>query len=47
DEQTFEAVANDKRDDGIVQNSTVGTKSVGQLDPDYRVPTTGATITEW
>jgi hypothetical protein len=47
DEQTFEAVANDKRDDGIVQNNAVGAKSVGQLDPEYRVPTTGATVTEW
>ena len=47
DEQTFEAVANDKRDDGIVQNNTVGTKPVGQLEPEYRVPTTGATVTEW
>ena len=47
DEQTFEAVAKDKRDDGIVQDNAVGAKSVGQLNPEYRVPTTGATVTEW
>lgn len=46
-EETFEAVAADKRDDGIVQGDVVGAKQVGQLDPEYRVPTSGATITEW
>lgn len=47
DESTFEAIADDKRDDGIVQDNVVGTKSVGQLDPEYRVSTTGGTITDW
>lgn len=47
DEQIFDAVANDKRDDGIVQDSLVGAKEVGQLGPEYQVPTTGATITDW
>lgn len=47
DEATFEAIADDKRDDGIVQNNVVGAKSVGQLEPEYRIPTTGATITDW
>lgn len=46
-EDTFEAVVADKRDDGIIQDDIVGTKQVGQLDPEYRVPTSGATITSW
>lgn len=46
-EETFEAVAADKRDDGIIQGDVVGVKPVGQLDPEYRIPTSGATITEW
>lgn len=47
DEETFEAVVADKQDDGIVQDDIVGRKPVGVLVPEYRVPTTGATITEW
>jgi hypothetical protein len=46
-EVVFEAVVADKRDDGIIQDDIVGTKQVGVLDPEYRVPTTGATITNW
>jgi hypothetical protein len=46
-ENTFEAVVADKRDDGIIQDDVVGTKRVGQLDPEYRVPTSGATVTDW
>lgn len=46
-EEVFEAVVADKRDDGIIQDDIVGTKPVGELDPEYRVPTTGATITNW
>lgn len=47
DEVTFEAVAADKRDDGIISDYVLGVKAVGKLEPDYRVPTTGVTITEW
>ena len=47
DEATFESVAADKKDDGIIQDYVVATKDVGQLEPDYRIPTSGATITEW
>ncbi len=47
DEDVFEAVAADKRDDGIIQDNVVGQKRVGHLDPEYRVPTSGATITDW
>lgn len=46
-ESVYEAVVADKRDDGIIQDDIVGTKQVGELDPEYRVPTTGATITSW
>lgn len=46
-EDTFEAVAADKRDDGIIQGDIVGAKQVGKLDPEYRIPTTGATIVDW
>lgn len=47
DEATFEAVAADKREDGIVDDYVIGSKAAGYLEPEYRVPTTGATITEW
>lgn len=47
DEGTFERVAADKRDDGIIQESVVGVKRRGELEPEYRVATTGATITDW
>lgn len=46
-EETFEAVAADKRDDGIIQSRIVGTKPVGRVTPEYRVPTAGGTITDW
>jgi hypothetical protein len=47
DEETFQRVAEDKRDDGIIQEPVVGVKRRGELEPDYRVPTTGAAITDW
>ena len=47
DEATFERVAADKQDDGIIQNSVVGRKRRGVLEREYTVPTTGAAITEW
>jgi hypothetical protein len=47
DESTYEAIARDKQDDGIIQRSVVGAKRRGALDPEYAVPTTGATITKW
>lgn len=46
-ESTFEAVAADKRDDGIIQGDVIGMKAVGRVEPDYLIDTTGATITEW
>lgn len=47
DAETFEAVARDKQDDGIIQRDRVGTKRRGHLVPDYEMPTAGGAITEW
>jgi hypothetical protein len=47
DEDTFNRVAADKRDDGIIQQAVVGVKHRGELDPQYAVATTGAAITNW
>ena len=47
EEATFYKIASDKRDDGIIQNNKVGSKLAGYLEPEYSIPTTGATITEW
>lgn len=44
---TFEAVAADKRDDGIIQKSRVGTKKRGKLAPDFEMPFEGGMITRW
>lgn len=47
DERTFNAVAADKQDDGIVQRDRFGSKRRGALVPEYELPTTGAAITQW
>ena len=47
DHDTFNSVANDKRDDGIIQNNIVGEKQRGVLKPSYRVNTNGTAITDW
>ena len=47
DRETFDAVARDKRDDGIIQNNIIGQKQRGYLRPEYAIPTSGATITDW
>jgi hypothetical protein len=47
DKEVFDAVAADKRDDGIIQNDVFGRKARGALQPDYAFPTTGAAITRW
>ena len=46
-EGTFNAVASDKKDDGIIQHDRFGHKKRGALVPDYEMPTTGAAITQW
>jgi hypothetical protein len=47
DKATFDAVAADKRDDGIIQTDLMGRKPAGRLTPEYRLSTTGAAITNW
>lgn len=47
DEATFERVAADKLDDGILQDDVFGEKRRGELAIDYRFPTTGGAITSW
>ncbi len=47
DESTFDVVARDKKDDGIIQRDRFGAKRRGALVPEYELPTTGAAITEW
>jgi len=47
DYSTFNKVAADKQDDGIIQANIVGDKLAGYLSPQYRIATSGATITEW
>jgi len=47
DEATYNGVAADKRDDGIIEKDVVGAKHRGVLNPEYSVATTGAAITKW
>jgi polyhydroxyalkanoate synthesis regulator phasin len=47
DEKVFNRIAKDKQDDGIVQDREFGVKQSGYLNPEYRIPTTGAAITSW
>ena len=47
DAAVFERVAQDKRDDGIIQQREIGRKQQGRLEPEYGIDTTGAAITEW
>lgn len=47
DEATFEKVAADKLDDGILQDDLFGEKRAGELEIAYRMPTTGGAITSW
>jgi hypothetical protein len=46
-ETLFEAVARDKRDDGIVQKNRFGVKRRGRLAVDYQMPFEGGFITKW
>ncbi|NCC28897.1 MAG: hypothetical protein EOM22_12340 [Gammaproteobacteria bacterium] len=47
DEETFNAVARDKQDNGIVDRDRFGYKARGELVPRYEMPTTGGAITRW
>lgn len=46
-QNVFEAVAQDKRDDGIVQRNRLGIKRRGVLAIDYQMPFEGGFITKW
>ncbi|MBK1721475.1 DUF6384 family protein [Thiocystis violacea] len=47
DKQTFDQVARDKQDDGIIQRNRFGDKPRGTLTPNYAMRTTGGAITHW
>ena len=44
---TFESVARDKRDNGIIENRILGQKQRGELDPRYTMPVLGGAVTSW
>jgi len=46
-ENLFNAMRDDKQDDGIIQNNRVGAKRRGMLEPEYSVDTRGGAITQW
>jgi hypothetical protein len=43
----FEAIARDKRDDGIVQRNRLGDKKRGELDVTYTMPVMSGYLTKW
>jgi hypothetical protein len=43
----FEKVAEDKRENGLIEHNIVGQKKRGFLDVDYAVSILGGTITKW
>ncbi|WP_292533601.1 DUF6384 family protein [Methylocystis sp.] len=45
--EAFQRVLADKRDDGIIEKNLVGQKKRGSLDIDYVMPVLGGAITEW
>jgi hypothetical protein len=47
DETTFQRIAADKQDDGIIQNNVFGRKKKGYLAPEFLIPTSGGFITSW
>ena len=47
DQSTFQTIAADKQDDGIIQNNVFGRKKQGFLEPEYLMPTPGGFITSW
>lgn len=46
-QMTFDSVSADKRDDGIIQRRTFGTKRRGTLAVEYAMPFEGGMITQW
>jgi hypothetical protein len=47
DEDTFQQIARDKQDNGIIERDRFGLKARGHLLPDYELRTTGGAITQW
>jgi hypothetical protein len=47
DEETFERVARDKQDNGIIERDRFGYKDRGYLLPEYEMDTSGGAITQW
>ena len=47
DEETFEQVARDKQDNGIIERDRFGAKNRGYLVPEYEMRTSGGAITQW
>ncbi len=47
DASVFERIADDKQDDGIIQQREIGQKQQGRLEPEYSIDTSGAAITDW
>lgn len=45
--ETFNAIARDKQDDGIVQRNRLGEKRRGELDVSYAMPVMSGNITKW
>ncbi len=46
-EAVYNSVADDKRDDQIIQNAVIGRKAIGYLSPDYSIETPGGQILDW
>ena len=46
-EAVYNAVAADKRDDGIIQANEVGRKADGFLEVEYNMPVLGGAVTRW
>ncbi|HWU16162.1 MAG TPA: DUF6384 family protein [Devosia sp.] len=46
-EVVYNAVAADKRDDGIIQANEVGRKADGFLEVEYNMPVLGGAVTQW
>lgn len=43
----YDRIRADKRDDGLLQNATVAIKARGKLTPDWKIETSGGTLTRW
>ncbi len=46
-QSVYDRVADDKRDDQIIQNDVIGRKPAGRLAPQYDVATAGGAILKW